>query len=122
MMIGDEKATNAPIVLLAVGDIKMLTGHGKKNRARAMFYRGKNFLGAAALLDQKGGYRDVVLHLFCQGLEIVQKSLLLEKDYDKFKPDLAKKGKLGHDLVRGWDALFAEYGWKNLKKETRAEL
>ena len=96
-----------------------LAPHGKKLVAHAMFYKGKHFLAAAALLLQKGGCGDVVLHLLCQGLEIIQKGLLLARDYDKFKPELKK---LGHNLVRGSDALHAAYALRPLKKETQAEL
>ena len=97
-----------------------LTIYAKKKVAHAMFRKGTHFLAAAVLLHQKDGYRDVVLHLLCQGLEIVQKGLLLASDYDKFRPKL--KTPLGHDLVRGSDALHAAYALKPLKKRTRAEL
>jgi hypothetical protein len=84
-----------------------------------MFHKGKHFLAAAALLHQIDRNRDVVLQLLCQGLEIIQKGLLLARNYDKFKPKLRK---LGHDLVRISDALHAAYTLKPLKKGTKAEL
>jgi hypothetical protein len=85
-----------------------------------MFHKGAHFLGAAVLLHREKGCRDVVLHLLCQGLEIVQKGLLLANDYDKFKPRL--KDKLGHDLVRGSDAVRGAYSLRPLEKEVMAEL
>lgn len=97
-----------------------LMAHGKKLVAHAMFHKGKQFLAASVLLHQKNGYKDVVLHLLCQGLENVQKGLLLASNYDKFKPDL--KSKLGHDLICGSDALQVAYALKPLREETKAEL
>ena len=63
-----------------------LTVHGKRMVAESMYVKGKVFLGAAVLLRQKGGYEFVVLHLLCQGIEVVLKGLLLAIDYDKFNP------------------------------------
>ncbi len=48
------------------------------------------------LLRKKGGYEYVVLHLFCQGVEITLKALLLFRDYDNYNSNLKKK--YGHDL------------------------
>jgi hypothetical protein len=100
----------------------LLEPHGKNLVAHAMFRKGKQFLAAAVLLHQKASYGNVVLHLLCQGLEIVQKGLLLARNYDKFKSQLTDKRMLGHDLVRGSLALQIEYALKPLKRETEVQL
>lgn len=61
-----------------------------------MYEEGKHFVGAALLVRQHGGSEAVVLHLFCQGVEIALKGLLLVADYDKFRSQLRKP--LGHNL------------------------
>jgi hypothetical protein len=73
-----------------------LTSYPKRIVARSWYTRGKSFLGAAVLLQQHGGHGDVVLHLLCQGIEILLKSLLLFIDYDAHKPKLKK---YRHDLA-----------------------
>jgi hypothetical protein len=73
-----------------------LTPYSKRIVARSWYTRGKGFLGAAVLLRRRGGHEDVVLHLICQGIEIVLKSLLLFVDYDAHKPRLKK---YRHDLA-----------------------
>jgi hypothetical protein len=97
-----------------------LTSHGKKMVAHAMFHKGKHFLGAAILLEKRDGYRDVVLHLICQGIEIIQKGMLLAQDFDKYAPKLQKP--LGHNLVRGSELLRDAFKLKPLKKATQEEL
>lgn len=97
-----------------------LTNYSKKMIAHAMFHKGKNFLGAAILLDKQNGYRDIVLHLICQGIEIIQKGMLLAKNFEKYAPKLQKP--LGHNLVRGSEALCEEFNLKPLKKTTQNEL
>jgi len=63
-----------------------------------MLGKGKAFLAAAVLLKERGGDDFVVFHLFCQGLEIFLKGLLLYEDYDRYHPRL-RQG-FGHDLER----------------------
>jgi len=82
--------------------LSKLSLYSKKKIAHAWFHRGTNFLLAAKLLEEKGGYHYVVLHLICQGLEIIIKSLLLMQNYDKYKPKL--KG-MGHDLIKSVEEL-----------------
>ena len=94
-----------------------LSLYGKKKVAHDWFYRGANFLLAAKLLEEKGGYHYVVLHLLCQGLEIIIKGLLLMQNYDKYKPKLKNKGGLGHNLVKCDKELRKELGNKPLKKD-----
>jgi hypothetical protein len=74
-----------------------MSGHAKDIVARAMYEKGKAFLGACILVEQKRGNPSVVLHLLCQGIEIVLKAVLLAHDYNVHKPRLVK---LGHNLVR----------------------
>ena len=87
-----------------------------------MFDKGKHFLAAAVLLDQKNGHKDVILHLGCQGLEIIQKGLLLAKDYDHYMPRLKSKKELGHDLIKGAEALQTAYQFKPLTSAEKTEL
>ena len=87
--------------------------------AESMYVKGKAFLGAAVLLRQKGGYEFVVLHLLCQGIEVVLKGLLLAIDYDKFKPKLKK---FGHDLLKVTDAATSAAGIPALRPSVRSEM
>lgn len=96
-----------------------LTAHGKRMVAESMYAKGKSFLGAAILLRQKGGYEYVVLHLLCQGIEIVLKGLLLAVDYDKYKPKLKH---LGHDLLKITDAATDAAGLPALRPRIRTEM
>ena len=61
-----------------------LAPHGKRLVAQSMYSKGGAFIGAALLVRREAGYEFVVLHLLCQGVEIIFKSLLLMLDYDKF--------------------------------------
>jgi hypothetical protein len=87
--------------------------------AQSMYAKGKSFLGAAILLRQKGGYEYVVLHLLCQGIEIVLKGVLLAVDYDKYKPKLKQ---LGHDLLKITDAATDAAGLPALRPRIRTEM
>lgn len=87
--------------------------------AESMYVKGKAFLGAAVLLRQKGGYEFVVLHLLCQGIEVVLKGLLLVIDYDKFKPKLKK---FGHDLLKITDAATSAASIPALRPRVRSEM
>jgi hypothetical protein len=69
-----------------------LTPYSKRIVAWWWYTRGKSFLGAAVLLKQHRGHEAVVLHLVCQGIEIVLKSLLLFKDYDVYQRKLRRYG------------------------------
>ena len=97
-----------------------LASYGKKQVAHAMFHKGKQFLAAATLLNRQQGYKDVVLHLLCQGIEIIQKGLLLANDFDQYEPKLQKP--LGHNLVRGSELLKKAFHLKPLKKLVQDEL
>lgn len=93
--------------------------HGKRLVAESMYAKGKAFLGAAILLRDQKGYEFVVLHLVCQGIEVLLKGLLLVVDYDKFKPELKK---LGHNLLRIVDAASQPADLRSLRSLVRTEL
>jgi len=77
-----------------------------------MYVKGKNFLGAAILLRQKGGYEYVVLHLMCQGVEVTLKALLLLKNYKRYEPKLKK---YGHRLMPLVADVLAEFELRPLR-------
>ncbi|MCZ7652669.1 MAG: hypothetical protein M5U13_16460 [Thermoanaerobaculia bacterium] len=87
-----------------------LARHGKLLVARSMFAKGSSFLAAAALLHQRKGQDWAVLHLLCQGLETILKSLLLIRDYDRYWPQL--KRPLSHNLALIAATTAAEYRLK----------
>jgi hypothetical protein len=97
-----------------------LTPHSKKQVAHCMFHKGKNFLWAAKLLEENGGYHYVVLHLLCQGFELIIKGLLLMQNYDTYMPKLKS---MGHNLIKGVKELN-EFVVKSLKidEDTMNEL
>ena len=84
-----------------------------------MYAKGKAFLGAAVLLREKSGNEYVVLHLTCQGIEVVLKGLLLAIDYDRFKPELRR---LSHDLIKVADSATSAAGLPPLRGRVRTEL
>jgi hypothetical protein len=81
-----------------------LTNSGKKLMAARGYEKGKAFIGASLLLSRKGSaenFEYVSLHLLCQGVEIILKSLLLFQDFNKYYPMLQDKRKLkNHDLCK----------------------
>lgn len=93
--------------------------YGKWQLANAMYWKGKNFLEAAILLRQRGGYEYVVLHLLCQGIEITLKSLLLFCDYDEYWPRL--RG-FGHDLEAVTREVLKVFGLNPLRPPLLKEL
>ena len=84
-----------------------------------MYERGKGFVGAAVLVDQKDGHPFVVLHLLCQGIEVVLKAMLLANDYTLYKPCL--RG-LGHDLPKAAAAVRRATGLHVFSGQARDEL
>lgn len=67
-----------------------------------MYEKGRCFVMAGGLVKAYEGHHFVYLHLICQGLECIGKSLLLAHDYCKYHPIL--KRDYGHDL----EGLIAE--------------
>lgn len=98
-----------------------LTIHGKKLVAVAMYQRGKAFIAASILLRQNGGYHYVVLHLMCQGLEIILKAFLMVSDPNKYSPKYLKK-KFGHNLMNLVTETLSIYGLRELRPPLRSEL
>lgn len=67
-----------------------------------MFEKGRSFVMAGGLVKAYEGHHFVYLHLLCQGLECIGKSLLLAHDYNKYQ--LVLRNDYGHDL----EVLIAE--------------
>lgn len=105
-------------IISASANVKLAV-HGKRAIAASMCDKGKAFLGAAVLLRQKGGSEYVVLHLLCQGIEVLLKGLLLSINYDRFKPELKK---YGHNLLSVTKAATSAAGLSPLRPRLRAEL
>lgn len=61
-----------------------LTKFGKKMRTDAMYIKGKEFIGASILMKGYNGMSYVQIHLVLQGIEIIAKALLLNKDYNLY--------------------------------------
>ena len=96
-----------------------LTTHGRRILANALYTRGINFVGAAVLLQKHGGDRYVVLHLLCQGIEIIVKALLLFLDYSKY--DKLQR-KFGHDLEKIISTALLAYRLRPLRPSLAAEV
>lgn len=105
---------------LKMAGIGYLTIHGKRMVAESMYMKGKSFLAAAILLRQRGGYEYVVLHLLCQGIEILLKALLLFKNYDYYRGRLRKP--LGHDLKKLVKAASTEFGLQPMSNTLNLEI
>jgi hypothetical protein len=88
--------------------------------AYQFYQKGCHFVGAAILLrKQRGGDEYVVLHLLCQGLEIILKAVLLARDFDKYRPGLRT---YRHHLMRLALDAIAEYQLRPLRPAVAAEL
>ncbi len=96
-----------------------LSFYGERKIAEAMYHRGKNFLAASVLLQREGGYGYVVLHLMCQGIEIILKAFLLLRDYGKYKKRLRT---YGHNLLTLSEVASSVYGLDPLREPVRQEL
>jgi hypothetical protein len=97
----------------------MLTLEAKRQIAERMYLKGKQFLAAAVLLDKQGGFGFVVLHLVCQGIEIMLKAILLFRDPYEYEPRLKK---IGHDLEKLARTVVKECGVRRLSQDLEAEL
>ena len=95
------------------------TPYAKKLLGNSMYLKGKNFIAAALLLRREGGHDYVVLHLLCQGIEIVFKSILLFSDYDRYKAGLKV---YGHDLMRLSVDKLSEFNLSPLRPHLRTEI
>lgn len=96
-----------------------MTVYAKQLVAQSMYEKGKAFLGAALLLRQRAAYEYAVLHLLCQGIEVLGKGYLLSASYDTHKPKLRS---YGHNLVKLVAAVERAANIRILRPATRAEL
>ena len=112
-------AENKTVVLTATGPWKTTT-YADSLIADAMYSRGKSFLASAVLLQRASGHEYVVLHLLCQGIELILKALLLFADYKKYKPIL--QNAYGHRIEKlGADVSLA-YGLRPMRPALANEL
>ena len=95
------------------------TPHAKQIIAASMYKKGEAFVAAALLLRQKDAYEYAVLHLICQGIEVLGKGYLLSLDYDKYSPELRT---YGHDVFKLISAIQLEVKVKLLRPAVSAEL
>ncbi len=93
------------------------TPYAKRRMAESMYRRGVLFLKSSQLLQDQMGYNFVCAHLMCQGLEIVLKSLLLMKDYDKYRYTQKVKS-YGHNLLRLANEVTSIYGLKPMRQKS----
>jgi len=99
---------------------KDATEHGKRLMALALYRRGKSFIGAAVLLErQPGADKYVVLHLLCQGVEIILKALLLLLDYEKY---IEQQRRHGHDLNRVVAVATNAFGLRPMRPKLTQEV
>lgn len=96
------------------------TNYSKRLMARALYSKGKHFIAAAVLLKRHQGCDNyVVLHLLCQGTEIILKALLLVLDFDKYS-----KQQIGyrHNLLSLAAATTAAFGLQPMRAPLAEEL
>lgn len=92
----------------------------KQLKTNYMFEKGIEFVESAIFLAQKKGQTYVQIHLLLQGLEIILKSILLSKDYDKYNKKLKKE--FGHNILKLINELKEIYGFKNIDQKFEREL
>lgn len=91
------------------------TPHARDTMGASMYLRGVAFLNASALLskhDTTEPANYVALHLLCQGMELILKSLLLLKDHVTYSKQLKR---FGHDLQKLASEAAKAYGLKALR-------
>jgi hypothetical protein len=93
----------------------------KQMTAGQTFSMGLEFVAAGMFLEREYRKSYVSLHLLCQGMELILKSFLLNKDYDKFKKLIANN-RNQHSLINLVDMVIKEYDVKELKPEAREQL
>ena len=100
----------------------MLTKHAKAMIARAQFERGCAFVGAAHLTRPHAMHEPqqyVVLHLVCQGLELIIKGILLTKDFDTYR---SKEKIFGHKIERLTDEAIKVFNLRPLEPKLKTEI
>jgi hypothetical protein len=96
---------------------------GKRRVALSMYLKGKAFVGAAILLDRHAESEQsdyVVLHLLCQGIEVILKGLLLFNDYDRYIDKLRRP--LGHKLPKIAMEVSNAYGLNAMRAALASEM
>jgi hypothetical protein len=103
--------------------LRSQTGHftnaGKQMRTDAMYNKGKEFIGASILMKENNGKSYVQIHLLLQGVEIILKALLLNKDYNLYTKKLRK---IGHNLTKLVKEVKKCYRVKNIDTNLQHEL
>jgi hypothetical protein len=95
------------------------TPAGEKLIAASMMQKGRAFISAALLLRQRDGYEYAVLHLMCQGIEVLGKGYLLSIDYQHYQSKLRA---YRHNLVKVAEAVEQVIAVRVLKPPVRGEL
>jgi hypothetical protein len=95
------------------------TPYSKQMIAQSMYEKGGAFLGAALLLRQRNASEYAVLHLLCQGIEVLGKGFLLSVSYDTHNPKLRA---YGHNLIKLVTTVEKIANISILRPEVRAEL
>jgi len=86
-----------------------------------MYEKGRSFILAGGLLKAYDGHKFVYLHLICQGVENIFKSVLLSKNYEKYKPKIADKP-FGHDLENLSNEVFRTLNITNINLDFLKEI
>ena len=97
----------------------VLTHYSKSLVARAMYEKGKAFLGASILVREHACNESARLHLLCQSIELILKGLLMHINYNQYKPKLRD---LGHDLCKISASLQQAAGNRPINEATQIEL
>jgi hypothetical protein len=103
----------------------ILTPHAKRMIATSTYTKGKAFIAAAMLLvsraEKNEAFGYVVLHLLCQGTELILKGIMLLTDYDKYHPERLRD-KVRHNLATAAQWAISATGAKPLRPAMQAEL
>jgi hypothetical protein len=99
-----------------------ITEYGRFEISLTQFNKGCAFLAAAHLLKEKStqeAHHYVCLHLICQGAELIFKSLLLLKDFQKYRPI---ERDYGHKIIKIATVVHSEYLLKPIRQDVSDEL
>ncbi len=104
-----------------------LTPDQKMKHADTMFRTGHTYMASAATFADKiraqlpvdDGPEWAWLQLWCQGIEVCLKGVLLFKNYDHFEPELKK---LHHDIFKVARAALVAFGLSPMRPEVAKEL
>jgi hypothetical protein len=96
------------------------TRYGKRLMAQLYYKKGCHFVAAAILLRKQKGDEYVVLHLICQGVEIMIKALLLLRNFEKYQPIVERRYR--HRLVPLASDALSEFKLNPLRSPLSTEL